>query len=172
MAQSFNLATLGSTPTQYGLGTTLPKQSNVLSGYSLGSNSQLTKPVTQGTNPGLITPQPTTAVKKTTTADGTTTEYHAPTVKAPDDPSNKYNTATGQLNPNYKDPNAPVVSQQTQNGMINPSTGTNANGSTSSSVYTPPNQGTTGVSQGGLIGNAVQQSQAPSAAYTAGQNRS
>lgn len=91
-------------------------------------------------------------------------------IKAPDDSSNKFNTATGQPNPNYKDSNAPVVSQQTQNGMVNSSTGVNANGSTSSTAYTPPNQGTDGISQGGLIGNAVGQSQTPNPIATTAAN--
>lgn len=58
---------------------------------------------------------------------------------------------------------------QQKAGMINPTTGTNANNSTTTPNYTPPNQGTQGVSQGGLIGNAVSMSQTPSPAYTAAQ---
>lgn len=57
-----------------------------------------------GNNAGMI--KPTTAVKSVTSTDGTKTEYHAPIIKPADDPSNKYNTDTGKLNPNYADPNA------------------------------------------------------------------
>lgn len=42
----------------------------------------------------------------------------------------------------------------------------NANTASGSGPYTPPNQGTTGVNQGGLIGNLVNQSSGPSQAYT------
>lgn len=78
-----------------------------------------------------------------------------------------YGKSIGDKPTQANDPaNAAPVSQQTTAGMISPTTGTNANGSTTSGVYTPPNQGTQGVSQGGLIGNAVAQSQAPSQAYT------
>ena len=57
-------------------------------------------------------------------------------------------------------------STQTNNSQVNSSTGVNANGSTTPGVYTPSNQGTTGVSQGGLIGNLVDKSNTPSQAYT------
>lgn len=120
-----------------------------LSGGTLANNYGSPAPTVQHATP-------TTPVKSIVSPDGSTTTYHAPAQLPPDDPSNKYNTATGQLNPNYKDPNA---SQQTQAGLINPQSGVNANGSISSSQYTPPNQGTAGISQGGLIGNAVGQSQ-------------
>lgn len=88
--------------------------------------------------------------------------------KAPNDPSNQYNTATGQPNPNWvgNTTSASATNAQTTASTVNSTTGKNANGSTTSGAYTPPNQGTTGISQGGLIGNAVAQSQAPSAAYT------
>lgn len=119
-----------------------------------------------GSTSGLLQQHsPTTPVKSITDSGGNVVTFHTPETIPPDDPRNKYNTATGQLNPNYKDPNAPVVSQQTQNQQVNPNTGVNANGSTTPGLYNPPNQGTTGVSQGGLIGNAVNMSQKPSQAY-------
>lgn len=161
-----------------GLSIQQPNPNNPLAGTSLDPQP--------GSLSGMInipkTPAPTTPVKSTTVThpSGTTiaTTYHAPATNtktstssgtqyagglAPDDPSNKYNTQTGLLNSNYKDPN---VSQQIQNGVINSSTGINANNSIEYPNYAPPNQGTTGVSQGGLIGNAIGQSTTPNAGAT------
>lgn len=57
-----------------------------------------------------ITSPTASAVTKKTVAPVVAAPVTAPTQyaggKAPDDPSNKYNTATGQLNPNYKAPAA------------------------------------------------------------------
>lgn len=148
---------------------------------TLGSNNMSSKSPTLGNVTGVLSPNnpmgvgtsaqnlvqkppvvqhqtPTTPVKSIVTPDGTTSTYHAPTTLAPDDASNKFNTSTGQPNPNYKDPNAP---QKDNTGNT-----INANGSTSNTSYTPPNQGTTGISQGGLIGNLVDKSNTPSQAYT------
>lgn len=166
-------------------GSTIGKVTGVLApsnSYGIGTSAQN---LAQAPKP-IQTVQhstPSTPVKSIVTPDGTTTTYHAPTqgttseminstpAKAPDDPSNKYNTATGQLNSNYRDPNVPILSQQQQNSQVNSQTGVNANGSTTTSNYTPPDQGTNGISQGGLIGNAVGQSQTPNPiAQNAGQN--
>lgn len=162
-------------------GQSQPSQaSNGVINLGSGNSSQNPNPVIQkpGSIQGLInvpqTPAPSTAIKSTsvTHPSGTVidTTYHAPDIKAPDDPSNKYNTSTGQLNSNYKDPNAPIVSQQTQNQQVNSTTGVNANNSTTTPQYTPPNQGTNGISQGGLIGNAVGQSQTPNPIATTAAN--
>lgn len=92
------------------LGSTTGQQaaSNVIFGKKPGVIAPVQQPApspitTQASHPGVL---PTTPVKKITAADGSTTEFHAPVVKAPDDLSNKYNTSTGVLNTNYKDPNA------------------------------------------------------------------
>ena len=55
-----------------------------------------------------------------------------------------------------------LASQQQQKNTINPDTGVNANNSTTTPNYTPPNQGTTGINQGGIIGNLINQSNNPS----------
>jgi len=132
MAQSFSLATKGANPK-----TNLA--STIAGSLGLPANTSQQKPfyptptgqpIQQGTNTGLLTkpttPQPTTPVKAVVSADGTKTEYHAPITKPADDPSNKYNTDTGKLNPNYKDPNAvaptptpaPVPKPTTFSGLI------------------------------------------------------
>lgn len=104
-----------------------------------------------GNNPGLISPhpvvKPTTAPKKITTTDTagniTSTEYHKPEITSTNTP-------------------APLSPPKIENGIIPPSTdqtGVNANGSTTNTNYTPPNQGTNGISQGGIIGNIIQAGQ-------------
>lgn len=118
---------------------------------------------------GIAGPKTAAAIAKYGNPDSSSSTTGS-TTKAPDDPSYQFNTQTGQPNPNYVNPNAPVVSQQTQAQQVNPTTGTNQNNSTTAGAYTPPDQGVNGISQGGLIANAVGQSQAPSQAYIDAQN--
>jgi hypothetical protein len=164
-------------PTQYGLGTTLPAQSNVMAGMT--ANTPTTNNSYSGTSAGILpkTSTPTTPVKKTTTIDSTgnttSTEYHAPnTPLAPDDPSYKYNTATGQLNPNYKDPNAPANTNYNSSnpasfpGLINSQA--NASGAaanTGATNYNTANQGLLNAT----AGNQQYQDNAANIANTAGQ---
>ena len=123
-----------------------------------------------------VAPTASTAVKKTTTTDSlgntNTTEYHAPESQPLYDTTNGFVTPYGLSqgakavqpgDPNY---NAPASSSGSSSSSSNttppPVTG---------GTYTPPNQGSTGISQGGLISNAVNQSQTPNPiATTAGNN--
>ncbi len=77
-----------------------------------------------------------------------------------------YDRVTGRLtdygrSKGLPDINAPkpvsgaLGSLQDQRNAINPTTGVNQNQSTTSPYYTPQNQGTTGVSQGGVIHNLI-----------------
>lgn len=139
-----------------------------------------------GTNPGMLySPAPTTPVKSTTDASGSTTTYHAPksdpNVLAQQQALNaqgaglvedgiagpkteaaiaKYGTQINNGTSNSSQSGVgtstgAITNQQTQNSTVDPTTGVNANGSTTGTTYTPPNQGTTGVSQGGIIGNLI-----------------
>lgn len=110
---------------------------------SAGQFGGATQP-TVGTTPGVIKPTSPTAssaLKSSTTknVDGsvTTHEYHAPL--AADDPSNKYNTTTGSINPNYADPSAPKTAAATpQPATANTTTPTGrAAGVINAGQYTP-----------------------------------
>lgn len=123
MSASFALQSQGSAPKNMSLGST--PVFGAFPGYTPSANVNST-PAPQntapkiGTNPGLINPVPKTAIKSTSVAhpDGTTVTntFHPETVKAPDDPSNKYNTATGALNSKYVDPDASTVPTTPQVG--------------------------------------------------------
>lgn len=105
---------------------------------------------------GIAGPKTSAAIAKygtgSTSPTGTSSSSasSAPT-KAPDDPSNKYNTATGQLNTNYIDPNAPTPAPvgNTVSSQI---------GNVANAGQQTPQEAQT---YSGLIG----QSQAPSQAY-------
>jgi hypothetical protein len=98
-----------------GAGITLPTPTQPTQSNPLTGTGQPARIPVAPTNPGLLS-TPKAPVKKITTPDGTTTEYHKPDTTqyagglAPDDPSNAFNTATGQPNPNYKPPAPPVNS--------------------------------------------------------------
>lgn len=147
-----------------------PKQSNIGSFLSTPAplGAEAPNGLSQGNIQGMInipqTPKPTTPVKSTTVAhpSGTTvtTQYHAPdtsspmTVNIPDKPTTPPTTPT------------PATS-----GFMQPVDNSPKPTATPPIPYTPPDQGTNGVSQGGLIGNAVGQSQNPNPiAQTAGNN--
>ena len=154
----------------------IPKTVGVLSPNNpLGTGTSVarspTYPTPTGQAPQIQHGTPSTPVKSIVTPDGTTTTYHAPATNKgktsatpsastsgttpgilPTTSADKYSRQTGQLNPGYFDTNTPAPALENK-----PTT------------YTPQDLGVNGVSQGGLIGNAVAQSQNPSAAYTVAQ---
>lgn len=71
----------------------------------------------------------------------------------PDDPSYKFNTATGQANPNYKDPNAPVTPPTPQVGT------------TTQNAQTVLNTGNQTPNEKDTQGNVIQKSNTESQAY-------
>ena len=85
------------------LGST-PPTSGAASGTSAGTQFNTIKPSGSATKPPASNPAPTLdkpiIVPSSMTSNGNPTSGQ----KAPDDPTNKYNTSTGQLNPNYKAP--------------------------------------------------------------------
>lgn len=151
-------------------GLSLPSSSTTQSsgltqgGKTLATSSpvgvQTKSPTDTITAPPNITTQPkvTNPLSTSSTANGTAGSspmtVNLPgsgTTKAPDDPTNKYNTSTGQLNPNYKDPNAPIITPAS---------------STSSSAYTPTNSGL----YGQLVSDLANKSQQSGADYKAAQD--
>lgn len=143
------------------------------------------QPVQTGQVKGLLDMhQPTTPVVSKTDAQGNTVKFAPPaTSSAPNQAMQNYQNYLGQNSdiakqigytapnqtttqtPTNPTPTIPATSQQQDNSQINPTTGVNNNGSTTTPQYTPPDQGVNGVSQGGIIGNLVNQSNAPSQAY-------